>query len=96
MDVEELKRTFIRIDGQDIYVQLITWEGPHTPVSRWHLTARVEMPDPAAVEKAVDEVLANPKYFRTCVRCGEHNPVGWMHSEDTCQSCAEKHFGVVY
>ena len=102
MTPDELKAEFIRIDrdvsGVIVSVMTIRWDdGPHTPISEWVRAG--ELPPettPEMVDAFVDKVMHNPVYFRRCSSCGETNPVGWMHSEDTCQSCAEGRFGVVH
>lgn len=51
---------------------------------------------PHEIEKAIDQLLANRRYFQICGRCRHLHPVGHMHDDFACQSCAEKNLGVVY
>ncbi|HDZ8837458.1 hypothetical protein [Aeromonas veronii] len=48
------------------------------------------------VDKAVERVLKNRHFFRVCGGCRLLHPVGHMHDDFTCQSCAEKNLGLVY
>ncbi|MGL5041009.1 MAG: hypothetical protein ACRC6D_13100 [Aeromonas sp.] len=50
----------------------------------------------AEIEKAINKLLNNRRYFRVCGRCRTLNPVGWMYDEFACSGCAEKHLGVVH
>lgn len=78
-------------------VRTIEWPSPHTPKSRW-VTACDFGPDATEhdVEVTIQKLLDDARFFGVCTRCGEKNPVGWMHSQTICQSCAERHLGVVY
>ncbi len=51
---------------------------------------------PQEIEKAIDQLLANRRYFQICGRCRRLHPVGHMHDDFACQSCAEKNLGMVY
>jgi hypothetical protein len=51
---------------------------------------------PHEIEKAIDQLLANRRYFQICGRCRHLHPVGHMHNDFACQSCAEKIMGAVY
>lgn len=97
----QLKSEFTRVEhrptGVAILVKTISWEGPHSPVISW-VVARELRADccDKETELAINEVLDNPSFFRACFRCSEVKPIGWMHSESVCQSCAERHLGVVH
>ena len=97
----DLREEFLAVQrgrgGLVIKVREIHWDGPHTPREEWVVYR--ELPQHAAaddVQAVIDAALSDPRYFRSCTRCGEKNPVGWMHSDTVCQSCAERHLGVVY
>ena len=98
---DDLRGEFIRIDRKPsktlILVRKITWRGPHTPETHWvtafNLAADASEPE---VEASIRAALGDTRFFRVCVRCGDKNPIGWMHSETICQSCAERYLGVVY
>jgi len=98
---DDLRADFIRVDGKPsktrIMVRTIDWRGPHTPEERW-VSACDIAPDASEqeIEGAIRAVLEDARFFGVCIRCGKKNPVGWMHSETICQSCAERHLGVVY
>jgi len=34
--------------------------------------------------------------YQACSMCKQTKPPEWMHNEEVCQSCAEKHLGVAY
>lgn len=82
--------------GWSFQVATVVWEG-HTPELEWTTIRRWKTaPDPARLQKAHTAALATPRYFRTCTRCHELNNAGHMHNDHTCQSCAERHLGVVH
>jgi len=97
----DLRSEFIRVDRQPsqtlVLVRTITWQGPHTPETRWVPVSDL-LPDAPEqeIEAAIIAVLGDPRFFHVCLCCGEKTPVGWMHSGTVCQSCAERHLGVVY
>jgi hypothetical protein len=95
----------VRISGSKFSIAVFTirWDGPHTPVVRpkqlatlnWQrLPASTAMMTLHGLISAAVEIR-RAKY-RKCERCGETKPPEWMHDEQTCQSCAEKHLGVVH
>jgi hypothetical protein len=95
----------VRISGSNVSIAVysIRWEGPHTPVVRpkqlatlnWkRLPASTTMMTLHGLVSAAVEIR-RAKY-RKCERCGETKPPEWMHDDQTCQSCAEKHLGVVH
>ena len=95
----------VRISGNKVSIAVysVRWEGPHTPVTRpkqlatlkWkRLPASTTMMTLHGLISAAIEIR-RAKY-RKCERCGETNPPEWMHDEQTCHSCAEKHMGVVH
>jgi hypothetical protein len=80
-----------------IKVRQITWRGPDQPNTSWIETMRVPPDTPkSALENLVGDVLKSPKYFAVCSECATRNPLGWMHDERICQSCAERNRGVIY
>ncbi len=96
------REEFVRFDNvsekrTDVLVQVIAWSTPHTPVSTWTTWRTLaHRPDPLERGSLLSQVLADPKYFETCAECDERSPLGWMHSADICQACAQKNHGVVY
>ena len=101
MNREELQEEFIRIeytpDAVHLRVAVIGWPSPSKPETHWR-QAKSLPPDAgeAEIQEAVAAILANKRFFRECRKCGELNPVGWMHDRTMCQSCATKHMGAVY
>jgi hypothetical protein len=93
---------FVRFDNvserhTDFLVQVITWSSPHTPVSAWETWKTLDhRPGQSERDSLLSHVLADPKYFGICAECGERGPLGWMHSAEVCQGCAQKNHGVVY
>ncbi|NEX89522.1 hypothetical protein G4923_12530 [Aeromonas rivipollensis] len=51
---------------------------------------------PQEIEKAINQLLNNRRYFDICGRCRKLKPVGLMHGDFACQSCAEKFLDIVY
>jgi hypothetical protein len=77
----------------------IDWVGPHTPVSSSQLWQRVEWNKSEAVNLAeliTSVQKAQQQTFRECKYCGKKKPPGWMFRQDVCDSCAEKHLGIVH
>lgn len=101
MDDQQLIDEFIRTTPSDtgvlIEVLIIDWPTPSQPVSSWVAAATVRgTPSLEKLQERVLRVLGTKKYFRVCGECGERNPMGWMHDNKICQSCAERNHGVVY
>ncbi len=101
MTDSELINDFIRVEKTlaeiRILVREISWDGPHTPISRWKNGASLSPTvSEADIQDALAGMLDDPSYFRRCTECGNRNPIGWMHDECICQGCAERNHGVVY
>ena len=101
VEAPDLRKEFIEVERVrgEVVVQVreIHWDGPHTPHSQ--LVTFCKLPGHATEEQVADAVnaaLSNPRFFGTCERCQRRLPKGWMHTEALCQSCAERHLGVVY
>jgi len=80
-----------------VLVGAVSWDGPQSPSISWALAR--ELPEPVSddeIDRAVAEVRASADYFATCEECGQRNPLGWMHDERVCQSCAQQTHGVIY
>jgi hypothetical protein len=95
----------VRVSGSKVSVAAfsVRWEGPHTPVVRpKHFATLSWKRVPAStlfmtlhgLVRSVCE--ARKARYRRCERCGELKPPEWMHDQKTCQSCAERHLGVVH
>jgi hypothetical protein len=84
-------------DGYRFEVGVVTWAHPHEPDVVWKCFRHWKsVPTPARLAAAEKAALATARFFRQCVMCGELNNAGHMHDAVTCQSCAERHYGVVY
>jgi hypothetical protein len=95
--LEEFTEAKSTHEGIALRVRTISWPEPHNPTSSWRTLLRLpKTATPAEIDAARQELLNNPKFFRICTMCHERNPCGWMHDKTICQSCAEKHLGVVY
>jgi hypothetical protein len=75
----------------------VSWTGPADPVRRLCAVIHVPRGLEDSVARAVERVRARREAsLRSCRYCGERNIPGHMHSKDVCQSCAERHLGVVH
>lgn len=101
MNDDDLIADFIRsvsVDGETyLQVGVVRWSGPHEPEMAWTTVRRWKRPPtPERLDAAHRKALLSRRYFRVCQMCGERSNVGHMHDGKTCQSCAERHLGVVY
>jgi hypothetical protein len=73
----------------------VTWPHPHEPVPWLRDVVHVVRADDLSriVEHARE---LRGEMLQVCRFCGQHNVPGHMHSDDVCQSCAERHLGVVH
>ena len=95
----------VRITGSRVTVAIFTagWEGPHTPVVHPKVLGTLywrRLPASQMI-RALDDLITTARdirraKYRKCERCGETNPPEWMDGATICQSCAEKHLGIVY
>lgn len=97
----EPSRDFVRVERRDDSIRVlvgdVTWDGPAHPSVDWTVWRELAVQaSDQDVRKCVEELLASPAHFLQCEECGERNPLGWMHDECICQSCAERNHGVVY
>ncbi|HBN74725.1 MAG TPA: hypothetical protein DD473_02660 [Planctomycetaceae bacterium] len=95
----------VRLSGNKITVSefRVRWDGPHTPTVHPRLVTAINwksLPDfdiTCLIGMAIESTRRHRiEKYRTCLRCGETNPPEWMHGDDICQSCAERHLGVVH
>lgn len=81
-----------------IFVKTVIWEGPHQPLSKWDKIKEIRISDIEgfhSIEKEINLVKTDKKYFLTCSMCKKTIICGHMHDEKICQGCAEK-TGVIY
>lgn len=98
LDADELVGAVVSPLGVFVGWVDVAWAGPHTP--ELHLRELVHLP-PARFElELAEEVrIAEQRGHaarRECRYCGRRVVPGHMHSEDVCQGCAEREFGVVH
>lgn len=101
MTDEDLIADFMRVTalaGEVVLeVAAVEWPEPHEPTLGWTPFRRWKRPPPPERLAAAQETaLMAGRFFPVCRRCGERNNVGHMHDREICQTCAEKHLGVVY
>ena len=95
--IADFTRT-VGVDGEvHLQVAVVKWPEPHEPTLAWTSIRRWKQPPtPERLAAARQKALSMPRYFRVCQRCGERNNVGHMDDREICQTCAERHLGVVY
>jgi ribosomal protein L40E len=98
---EAIITEFISVEdaGSSTYVrvEVIHWEGAHTPTSEWVLAEEIPgSASPEVIRAVVRRILNTRRFFSVCQECGERNPRGWMHDASICQECAARNHGVVY
>lgn len=86
-----------RDDGTRVFVGVVHWDGAHNPRIEWaYACCAPPESSETTLDGVVTEVLCSLEYFAVCGECGQRNPIGWMHDDSICQSCAERNHGVVY
>ena len=86
-------------DAIELRLPTIEWLGPHTPVSSSQLWKRVNWNKSKKLNlsKLIASAWAAQKQtFGECQYCGKRQPCGWMFKQDVCDSCAEKHLGIIH
>ena len=88
----------IRLDNTiEIQVEIIKWPHPHTPTSSWHTIKKLDgSTSQEVIDELVENTLIDSRYFKVCNECNERNPIGHMHNNKICQSCAENNHGIVH
>lgn len=96
-EIADFFRCVENAEGWTYQVAVVRWPHPHEPVLEW-ITYRSwkTQPDADRLQKARASALTRPRFFLTCNMCHRLNNVGHMHDHHTCQSCAERHLGVVH
>jgi hypothetical protein len=99
------REVIVKIAGKRVSVGIFTvrWDGPHTPVvyREWLATLHWKNLPASELTAMLLQLISKASElrrarYRKCDRCAELNPPEWMHDKKTCQSCAERHLGVVY
>ena len=87
-----------RISGDSIVIEVrtLSWPHPHEPQSTWEVAAELPVDDSGKQrDKAVADILANPRYFRVCESCKVKKLRGRLNSSH-CHRCMETHGGIVF
>ncbi len=73
----------------------VSWPQTHEPIP--HLQSVEHVADVDDLEHALKRARRRrQRALRTCRLCQRRLIPGHMHSNDECQSCAERHLGVVH
>jgi hypothetical protein len=101
MNDVELIADFMRLaeaDGKMVLeVGVVEWVGPHEPEVKWKAFRQWSKPPTAErLAAAQKKALETTRFFRVCEICNERHNTGHMMDRETCQSCAEKHLGIVF
>lgn len=100
-DFRDEKGIVVILTPEAIELRLPTleWLGSHTSVRSSKLWKRINLDNsknfdiPQLIASAQE---AQAQTFGVCKFCSQKLPSGWMSQQDICQSCAEKHLGIVY
>ena len=105
LEAGEPPEVVVRLDNESIsvYRYQAGWDGPAHPYVRSQCLVTVFWSRMRVVETLTllasiidQERAARRATFGKCRYCGRINGPEHMHESDVCQSCAEKHLGVVY
>jgi hypothetical protein len=83
----------------DLRLQTVRWDGPHNPVAETRRWKKVRLAGKTTEELAVlvtAAAEARRKQYRVCRYCARSVPPEHSFSKNVCQSCAERHLGVVF
>ena len=101
MTDEELIADFVKAERTPgavrIMVADISWPSPSQPETTWQEVG--SLPATATDEEiatARQQAVTDTRYFAMCGTCREKQPVGWMHDDSICQSCASRDHGILY
>ncbi len=101
MNSQEIQSLYVRVSRSESSILLevanVIWEGPHTPITKWSTYKKLpQTSTEVQMVAAKEELLKNPKHFLTCQLCDRLKPIGWMHGDTMCHSCAESELGIVH
>jgi uncharacterized paraquat-inducible protein A len=87
----------IEVDGKFVLeVGVVEWSG-HTPTVVWkRFRSWIKQPTVERLAAAQRKALETNRFFRVCTICDQRHNAGHMMDQNICQSCAEKHLGVVF
>ncbi|MDB6071678.1 MAG: hypothetical protein JWL81_2849 [Verrucomicrobiales bacterium] len=94
--VEEFR--VLEAQGQwQFQVGIVAWPQPHTPEIRWVTFRTWKRPaTESRITLAKAAARRSSRFFRTCKCCDKLKNAGHMHDPQTCQSCAEREFGIAH
>jgi hypothetical protein len=81
MNNHELVREFIKVEKREnetvILVYSVQWESSHEPVLQWKVAKTLGTNSlKSKVDRQVNKILNDKRYFLVCAECGECNQVG--------------------
>jgi hypothetical protein len=89
MTREELIKEYIKIETDtDITISAIVVEWPevYLPESHWELVCMLPLGvSEHVINKCIDEVLNDDRYFKTCQKCGEINALGHIGYDENLE-----------
>lgn len=95
--VLEFTRVERSIGAVRIMVADIAWPSPSQPETTWEeVTRLLDTAMDTDIANAQQQAVADTRYFAMCGTCREKQPVGWMHDDNTCESCASRDHGILY
>jgi hypothetical protein len=81
----------------------VQWQGPYEPITRPILFGSIRWRNLDSIHALMilNALILSAREsrrakYRTCRFCETVKPPEWMHADDVCQPCAEKHLGIVY
>ncbi|EDY16738.1 hypothetical protein CfE428DRAFT_5701 [Chthoniobacter flavus Ellin428] len=101
MTRQELTKEFIKVERHADRIQFSVME---IPWGRWGnichgvwvgVTSLPADSGPEEIQVAIDGLLDDPRYFKTCVECFELTPSDWMDGT-ICQNCGTLNYGAIY
>lgn len=94
-------KDFIRIKRGNrklvLQVMQFEWLSSHEFDIKWQTAKTLETSiELNELDKAIEQVLNDARYFAHCSQCHEYSVRSLMYSETHCQGCAQRYLGVVY
>jgi predicted RNase H-like HicB family nuclease len=100
-DFRDEKGVVVILTPEAIELRLPTleWLGPHTPVQSSKRWKRINLENSKNIN--ITKLIASAQEaqaqtFGVCKFCSQKKPTGWMFRQDVCDSCAEKHLGIIH
>jgi formylmethanofuran dehydrogenase subunit E len=104
MNNHKLIRKFIKVEKREnetvILVCSVQWKSSYEPVLQWTVAKTLETNSlKSEVDRQVNKILKDKRYFCVCSECGECNQVGqtmMLQDKCLCHGCAEKNHRVLF